>query len=87
MTDRELLEDVKSKLDALGARVDTLEAAASGAVSHDEVQAVVDKEAALTDRVTALESVFGSTTTNPVSTALVEPLTLVAEPSDNHVIS
>lgn len=101
MTDRELLEDVKSKLDALTPRVETLEAAASGAVSHDEVAAVVDAESALEDRVTALESKFQpdnstvenqDTTPNVESPAVSEPLVLTVDgaPDDvsaNHEIS
>lgn len=60
MTDKELLLDCQTKLDALTPRVDALEAAASGAVSHEEVQAVVDAENTLEARVSNLESVFGA---------------------------
>ena len=58
MTDRELLESVSAKLDALDARVSAVESAAEGYVSHDEVSAVVDKETSLEGRVSALESKF-----------------------------
>ena len=65
MTDRELLEDVQSKLSALEPRVVALEEASAGSVTHEEVQTVVDKEADLETRVSALE---GGTVAHPVET-------------------
>ncbi len=73
MTDRELLNEVKEKLEALSPRVDALEIAAIGSVSHDEVTAVVDTENLLESRVSALENIFNSDNTSNVS----EPLTFV----------
>lgn len=78
MTDRELLQDCQAKLAALSPRVDALEATASGAVSHDEVQSVVDTEASLENRVSALEKIFTTTDSAPPVT---EPVVVTAEPA------
>jgi BMFP domain-containing protein YqiC len=58
MTDRELLQQVSDKVDALVPRVEAVEAAAAGSVSSDEVKAVADKETDLENRVGALETKF-----------------------------